>query len=147
MPGGAAGFPFLPVDASIVSPVTDELIAGLSPGRSRLLVALAGDSLAGWAHLRRDPGPLIAHWGTISHLQTLPPLRGQGIGSALMVWARQVAREEMSLEQLRLAARSGMGLGRFYARLGWREIGRWPGALRLAQDDDRDEILMLLTPL
>ena len=110
-------------------------------------MAQAGDALAGWVHLQRHPDPPIAHWGAISHLQTLPPLRGQGIGSALMIWARQVAREEMGLEQLRLAARSGMGLERFYARLGWREIGRWPGALRLAPDDDRDEILMLLTPL
>jgi hypothetical protein len=53
----------------------------------------------------------------------------------------------MGLEQLRLAVRGGMGLERFYARLGWREIGRWPKALRLAPDNDRDEILMLLTPL
>jgi hypothetical protein len=53
----------------------------------------------------------------------------------------------MGLEQLHLAARGGMGLERFYARLGWREIGRWPGALRLAPGDDRDEILMVLSPL
>ena len=81
------------------------------------------------------------------HLQTLPAVRGRGIGSALMMWARRVARQEMGLEQLRLAARGGMGLESFYARLGWREIGRWPKALRLAPNDDRDEILMLLTPL
>jgi hypothetical protein len=31
--GGAAGFPFPPVNASIVAPVADELIAGLSLGR------------------------------------------------------------------------------------------------------------------
>jgi hypothetical protein len=40
-----------------------------------------------------------------------------------------------------------MGLEDFYARLGWREIGRWPAALRLSDGDDRDEVLMLLTPL
>lgn len=61
--------------------------------------------------------------------------------------ARAIAREEMGLEQLRLAARGGVGLEEFYGRLGWREIGRWPGALRLAADDDRDEILMVLAPL
>ena len=110
-------------------------------------MALTGDALAGWVHLQRHPNPVIAHWGTISHLQTLPALRGRGIGSALMVWARRDAAQEMGLEQLRLAARGGMGLESFYARLGWREIGRWPKALRLAPDDDRDEILMLLTPL
>jgi hypothetical protein len=46
-----------------------------------------------------------------------------------------------------LAARGGVGLEDFYGRLGWKEIGRWPGALRLAPGDDRDEILMILAPL
>jgi GNAT superfamily N-acetyltransferase len=98
-------------------------------------------------HLQRNPYPLIAHWGTISHLQTLPACRGQGIGGALMAHARQVGRAEMGLEQLRLAARGGTGLEHFYGRLGWTVIGRWPAALRLAPGDDRDEILMILTPL
>lgn len=145
--GGAAGFPFPPVDASIVAPVADDLIAGLSPDRSRLIVARAGGALAGWVLLRRHRDPVIAHWGTINHLQTLPACRGQGVGGTLMMSARQIARQEMGLEQLHLAARGGMGLERFYAKLGWREIGRWPGALRLAPDGDRDEILMILTPL
>jgi GNAT superfamily N-acetyltransferase len=144
--GGAVGFPFLPVDTAVVSPVADELIARLSPDR-RLLVAMAGGVLAGWVHLGRDPKPVIAHWGWVSRLQTLPAFRGQGIGAALMTHARQVARQEMGLEQLHLAVRGGTGLERFYARLGWRETGRWPGALRLAPGDDRDEILMVLSPL
>jgi hypothetical protein len=38
--------------------------------------------------------------------------------------------------------RGGLGLERFYDRLGYREVGRLPGALRVAADDDRDEILM-----
>jgi hypothetical protein len=60
---------------------------------------------------------------------------------------REVARDEMGLEQLHLAVRGGMGLEDFYSRLGWRVTGRWPGKLRLAPDDTRDEILMILTPL
>jgi GNAT superfamily N-acetyltransferase len=144
--GGAVGFPFIPVDTAIVSPVADELIASLSPNR-RLLVAVAGDVLAGWVRLQRHPNPVITHWGSISRLQTLPALRGRGIGAALMTHARHIARQEMGLEQLHLAARGAMGLEHFYARLGWREIGRWPGALRLAPGDDRDEILMILSPL
>jgi GNAT superfamily N-acetyltransferase len=144
--GGAAGFPFPPVDASIVGPVADDLITGLSPD-SRLIVARVGGTLAGWVHLYRHPDPPVAHWGTISHLQTLPAFGGRGVGSALMMSARRIAWQEMGLEQLHLAARGGMGLERFYAKLGWREIGRWPGALRMAPGDDRDEILMILTPL
>jgi len=64
-----------------------------------------------------------------------------------MVRARQVARAEMGLEQLRLAVRGGTGLEHFYGKLGWTVIGRWPDALRLAPGDDREEILMLLAPL
>ncbi len=175
--GGAVGFPFLPVDSTHVAPVADELIASLEPGRSRLLVALTGPAqdgraedgraedgraqtrpaqtnpaqdgaaLAGWLHLARDPDQLVAHWGAISRLQTHPAFRGRGVGSALMAHAQQVARDEMGLEQLHLAVRGGTGLERFYARLGWTVIGRWPRALRLAPGDDRDEILMVLTPL
>ena len=43
--------------------------------------------------------------------------------------------------------RGGTGLERFYSALGWEVTGRWPGALRFAPGDDRDEILMILAPL
>jgi GNAT superfamily N-acetyltransferase len=145
--GGAAGFPFPPVNASHVAPAVDTLATSLDPQRSRILLARRGGTLAGWVALSRDPTPLIAHWGTVNHLQTQPGHRNEGIGSALMHRLRHVARDEMTLEQLHLAARGGTGLENFYARLGWREVGRWPGKLRLAPADTRDEILMILTPL
>ena len=89
------------------------------------------DGLAGWVSIHREANPLITHWGTISRLQADPAFRGQGIGSALMVGAdEQVARDEMHLDQLRLAVRGGMGLEAFYQRLGWTIAGRWPRALR-----------------
>ncbi|MFD3530443.1 GNAT family N-acetyltransferase [Streptomyces sp. NPDC058664] len=145
--GGAAGFPFPPIDASLAAPAVDALVAGLAPETSRLVVARVDGGLAGWLNVRRDPFELIAHWGTLHHVQTRTGLRGRGIGAALMHRVREVARDEMGLEQLRLAARGGVGLEEFYGRLGWRETGRWPGALRLAPGDDRDEILMVLGPL
>ncbi|WP_328707546.1 GNAT family N-acetyltransferase [Streptomyces sp. GS7] len=74
--------------------------------------------------------PLIAHWGEVNHLQTHPRFRGRGIGTALMRHVRELARDEMGLQQLHLAARACLGLEGFYHRLGWREVGRWPGALR-----------------
>jgi GNAT superfamily N-acetyltransferase len=98
--------------------LADKLFGGLSPECSRLLIARSGDALVGWVHIQRNPSPLVAHWGTISHLQSLPSARGQGIGSALMMRARQVARSEMGLEQLRLAVRGGTRLEHFYARPG-----------------------------
>ncbi|MGW4749200.1 N-acetyltransferase family protein [Streptomyces sp. NPDC004290] len=145
--GGAAGFPFAPVDPAEVAAAVDRIVAGLDPARSRLVTATVDGALAGWLCLRRDPHPLVAHWGTLHHVQTRLGMRGRGIGAGLVRRAHVIARDEMELEQLRLAARGGTGLEEFYGRLGWREIGRWPGALRLAADDDRDEILMVLTPL
>ena len=145
--GGAAGFPFPPVDADQVGPAAERLIAGLDPRRSRLVLATIGATLAGWLSIRRDPDPVVAHWGSIHHVQSHTAFRGRGVGVALVERAREIARDEMGLEQLHLAARGGTGLEDFYGRLGWREVGRWPGALRLGPGDDRDEILMILSPL
>ena len=144
--GGAVGF-LPPADSTQVSPTVAKLIAGLEPQRSRLLLALADGVLAGWLNIQRELSPLVAHWGTVNSLQTHPAFQGRGIGTTLMTQARRVAREEMGLEQLHLALRGGTGLERFYCRLGWRVVGSWPGALRIAPGDDRDEILMILTPL
>ncbi|MGW4825198.1 N-acetyltransferase family protein [Streptomyces sp. NPDC004227] len=145
--GGAAGFPFPPVDVSRTAAAVDTIVRSLAPETSRLLIARAGGEVVGWLHVRRDPFELIAHWGTLHHVQTHPTVRGHGYGAALMNEVRAIARNEMSLEQLHLAARGGVGLEEFYGRLGWKEVGRWPGALRLGDGDDRDEVLMLLSPL
>lgn len=145
--GGAAGFRFPPVDRGHVAPVADELLRRLHPQRSRLVTAGFGGVLAGWVVLRRDPDRLVGHWGTVHHLQTHPGFRRRGVASALMRELRKIARDELRLEQLHLAARGGEGLEDFYAGLGWREVGRWPGALRLAPEDSRDEVLMLLDTL
>jgi GNAT superfamily N-acetyltransferase len=144
--GGAVGFAFPPVDASQVGPVADRLIADLDPDYSRVLIAEADGVLAGWLSLSRYRDRVVPHWGTVKRVQTRPGFRGRGIGIALMNEARRIARDEMGLEQLRLEARGGEGLEGFYSRLGWKEIGRWPGALRFP-DGDRDEVLMLLAPL
>lgn len=38
-----------------------------------------------------------------------------------------------------------MGLEVFYEGLGWHVVGRWPGALRLGEGEDLDEVLMFLS--
>jgi GNAT superfamily N-acetyltransferase len=144
--GGAVGFAFPPVGIDDVSPVAEQLIAELDPEYNRLLLAELDGVLAGWLSLSRYRDPLVPHWGMVKRVQTHPDFRGRGIGSALMQRAREVARDELGLEQLRLEARGGEGLEDFYGRLGWREIGRWPDALRFDYGD-RDEVLMLLAPL
>lgn len=78
--GGAAGFPFPPVDVGEVSAAADTIIEGLSTWCSRLLIVTLDGTLAGWPNLRRDPHPLVAHWGTLHHVQTRLEVRGRGIG-------------------------------------------------------------------
>jgi hypothetical protein len=142
--GAGGGFPFPPVDEREVAPVADALIDGLAPNRARLLTATRDTTLVSWVLLMRNPDPLIAHWGTVQYLQTQLAHRGRGQIIALLGELRRVARDEMSLEQLHLSVRGGMGSEQFYGVHGWREIGRWPNALRLAPDVTRDEILMIL---
>ncbi|MDX3861955.1 GNAT family N-acetyltransferase [Streptomyces europaeiscabiei] len=140
----ATEFPPLPVSAHDVGPVVDSLVHGLHPGRGRLLVATVGGSLAGWLIVRREPHPIGAHCGTVNHVQTHPRFRGRGVGTALMHRVHDIARDEMGLERLSLSTRGGVGLEEFYRKVGWEEVGRWPGALRIAPGDDRDAILMSL---
>ncbi|SFS86359.1 Predicted N-acetyltransferase YhbS [Saccharopolyspora flava] len=142
--GGAVGFPFAPVDEDEVAAAVDAIVGALDPATCRVVMASDGEELVGWLVIRRDTFALISHWGMLHRVQSRPERRGEGVGSALMTEARRIARDEMGLEQLRLAARAGIGLETFYGRLGWKEIGRWPGALRLGPGDDRDEVLMFL---
>jgi hypothetical protein len=45
---------------------------------------------------------------------------------------------------VQLTVRGGTGTEAFSTRLGYREVGRLPGALRVAPGDDRDETIMWL---
>ena len=70
-----------------------------------------------------------------------PGSQGRGCGAALMREAAVVA-SELGLAGLQASVRDG--LDGFYRRLGYREVGRVPGALRIAPGDDRDELFMWL---
>ncbi|MFI9616504.1 GNAT family N-acetyltransferase [Streptomyces sp. NPDC052023] len=145
--GGAvipADSPLPPIAPADVAGAVDRIAERLAPEHSRLLVATLDERLAGWLLVRREGHPLEAHCGVVNHVQTQLHLRRRGVGSALMRRVAQVAREEMGLERLKLSVRAGLALEDFYRASGWCEVGRWPGALRLAPGDDRDEVLMSL---
>ncbi len=140
--GGAVGFPVVPVDDATVAPVLDALLGSLSPG-VQLLVATGDDGIAGWLVLERNPQPIFAHWATLKRVQTHPAARGTGVGGRLLTAAADRARE-LGLDALHLTVRAGTGADGFYARYGYREVGRWPGAIRLGDGELRDELLMHL---
>ena len=91
-----------PVGIDDVKPVAVQLIAGLDPEYGRFLLAKVDGVLAGWLSLSRYRDPVVPHWGMVKRVQTLPAFRGQGIGRALMDRVREVARDELGLEQLPL---------------------------------------------
>ena len=72
---GAAGFPFPPVAGSH-RPAVDDLAARLTQAKPHT-ARPRRRALAGWVALSREPSPLIAHWGAVSHLQTHLTRRNQ----------------------------------------------------------------------
>ena len=143
--GGAVGFPILPVTNEKVLAATEALIGSLDPTLNRLLLATVDQTLAGWLLLMGNADNLTAHWARVLRVQTAPQHRGMGIGRALMSEVERAARDDFRLDHLHLELRGGVGLECFYENCGWREIGRWPQALRLGEDELRDEVLMHLS--
>ncbi len=85
-------------------------------------------------------GPMD-HWRLVSKVMVHPELQGRGYGAALLAEAERIARE-WGLAGLKLQVRGGLGLESFYLRSGYVEVGRVPGAIRVAPGDDRDDVVM-----
>ena len=92
----------------------------------------------GAVFLRPGTGPRKVHGADVIRLMVHPDLRGRGWGRALLD-AAVLEATAMGLEFLLLSVRGGTDLGAFYERLGWTQVGRFPGALHLGGDDRRDE--------
>jgi GNAT superfamily N-acetyltransferase len=86
---------------------------------------------------------LKEHWRVLKRVMVAPGSQGRGYGAALLRAAAALGLR-MGLDALHVTVRAGAGTEKFYARLGYAEVGRMPGALRVAPGDDRDEILMWL---
>jgi GNAT superfamily N-acetyltransferase len=135
--GGAVGFAG-PVTTEQVRPMAENAFAGVEQGHDRLLVGYADGALAGMLLLVSQRFALTDHWRTVKRVMIRPDLQGRGYGRALIAEAERVARRH-GWSALHLTVRGGTGLDHFYIAAGYREVGRFPGALRLAPDDDRDE--------
>lgn len=142
--GGAVGF-VAPVTAERVRPVADRQLAGVTGGPDRLLTAWddATGRLAGVLFFESQRFDLMEHWRLLKRVMIHPDFQGRGYGAALLAEAERVARE-WGLTGLKLTLRGGLGLERFYGRSGYTEVGRVPGAIRVADGDDRDDVSMWL---
>lgn len=137
--GGAVDFvPDTPeLDVRVAA---NRAVAEVRSGLAHLLALGQGPELVGTVFV--VPGALTVgrHRGDVRRLMVLPRLQGRGGGGRLLDAAVTHARS-LRLDRLRLSARSGTGLPEYYAARGWTEVGRWPGAVRLAPGEDRDEVL------
>ncbi|MEE6257952.1 GNAT family N-acetyltransferase [Plantactinospora sonchi] len=140
--GGAVGF-VGPVTEDDVRPLALATLAAANDGPDRMLVGYEDGRPVALLFLTDNRFRLKAHWGVLKRVMVHPDRQGYGYGMALMRHAERVARN-IGWAALHLTVRGGLGVEEFYRRLGYQEVGRLPGALRLGPDDDRDEIMMWL---
>ena len=139
--GGAVGF-VPPVSEGDVDAVLDRLLEDVASGRIVLSVLTVDGATAGFAALVGSSSPLRRHWGTVLRVQVHPSRQGAGLGRALMEGVHRIAADR-GWEFVSLTARGGAGVDVFYRGLGYTEVGRLPGAIRVAAGDDREEILLV----
>ena len=125
-----------PVTEDDVVPLLDKLLEGVRSGRDVLALLTVDGATAGFASVVGSLSPLRAHWGTVLRVQVHPSLQGRGLGRVLMDGVHRIAGDR-GWEFLHLTARDGTGVDAFYRGLGYVEVGRLPGAIRVAPGDDR----------
>ena len=139
--GGSVGF--VPgASEEQVAQVLDGYVARLGDGATAC-VALNSPlgELLGFGFVVGSTGALMRHTANLERIMTDPGRRGTNHGALLMAGLHRAARER-GVELVTLDYRGGTGLGEFYTRYGYSEVGRVPGAVRVAPGDDRDGVLM-----
>ncbi|MFJ8887896.1 GNAT family N-acetyltransferase [Streptomyces sp. NPDC102402] len=142
--GGAVGF-VPPVTGDEVRPELVKHLAGIVEGRTHLIVGRDGDgAVAATAFLIHNTHRLMRHWIGAYTVMVHPRHQGKGYGRDLMAATADAAQGIEGIRAIRLTCRGGTGADRFYASCGYKEVGRVPDAIRVAEDDYRDDIIMLL---
>jgi len=137
--GGSVGFG-AEVDPGDVPAVASRIVADAAAGRTDVLVLRGRDgTLVGTVRLERGSDVVVRHRAMLKLLMVDPERQGQGLGTRLVDACLELARD-LGIEQVYLSARSATGLEEYYTKIGWREVGRFPGDVRLAPGDDRDEV-------
>ncbi|GAA1531726.1 GNAT family N-acetyltransferase [Streptomyces albidochromogenes] len=142
--GGAVGF-VPPVTVDDIRPEWVKHLAAMSDGRTRLLVGYDEEgAVAATVFITYNTHRLMRHWVWLYTVMVHPSHQGKGYGRDLMAAAEEAVRGFGGIDAIRLTCRGGTGVDRFYASCGYKEVGRVPGAIRVAPGDDRDDIVMLL---
>lgn len=142
--GGAVGF--VPsVTPEAIRPELLTHLVSVDAGRTRMLVGRdAEGTVVACAFLVLNTHRLKRHWASVYTVMLHPSLQGRGHGRDLMSSVEKAARGMEEITALRLTCRGGLGLERFYAGCGYREVGRMPGAIKVADGDLRDDVMLWL---
>ncbi|WOX11696.1 GNAT family N-acetyltransferase [Streptomyces sp. N50] len=142
--GGSVGF-VAPVTVEEIRPELVRHFVAMAEGRTRLLVGRdETGTVAATVFLAFNTHRLMLHWLWLYTVMVHPRHQGKGYGRDLLAAAEEAARGIDGIEAIRLTCWGGHGLERFYGSCGYKEVGRVPGAIRVAPGDDRDDIFMLL---
>ncbi|MGP8300920.1 GNAT family N-acetyltransferase [Streptomyces inhibens] len=142
--GGAVGF-LPPVTREDIRPELLKHLTAMAEGRERLLVGRDEDGrILATAFLTFNGHRLMNHWLWVYAVMVHPSLQGRGTGRRLMTAVADAARGFDGITGIRLTCRGGTGISRFYEACGYKEVGRVPGAIKVADDDFRDDITMWL---
>jgi RimJ/RimL family protein N-acetyltransferase len=139
--GGAVGFlPGAPRQrvAAALAGHEEQMARGLAFAGTLRAPDAALLGLAWWV---RSTNPLLSHGLSAYRVMTDPDHRGRNLGRILMSGLHRLARDD-GAELVTLDYRSGTGVGGFYARCGYTEVGRVPGTIRVAPGDERDSVIM-----
>lgn len=101
------------------------VVVEVEAGRTVLFVARVGDSVVGTAQLHLIGKPNQPHRAEIAKVLVHSRARRRGIGEALMQAAEAAARAA-GRDLLVLDTDAESAAHRFYARLGWTEVGTIP---------------------
>jgi RimJ/RimL family protein N-acetyltransferase len=141
--GGAVGFlPGAPV--ARVRAAFEQHAELVRAGRSLLIGLREPDgTLRGFGFWEYTGEPGFVHVAWLKRLMIDPEAQGRNWGALLLAGMVGIARRELpDVTLLLLDYRSGLGLGDFYERAGWGEVGRIPGAIWLEGDEYRDDVFM-----
>jgi RimJ/RimL family protein N-acetyltransferase len=141
--GGAVGFP-RGAPRSDVSAAMARHLGDVRAGTALLCVLRDPDgAIRGVGFWEHTPGFPYGHVAGLKRLMVDPTGRGRNLGRILLGGMVGIARRELPhVELLRLDYREGLGLGDFYAKAGWTEVGRIPRGLKLTDTDYRDDVTM-----
>jgi GNAT superfamily N-acetyltransferase len=140
--GGAVGF-VAPVTADEVRPLADSSLDAVAAGPDHLLIGVDDGRLVALLFVTDNRFAFKDHWRVLKRVMVAPGSQKRGYGAALMREAVTVG-QTMGLAALEVTVRGGTGTESFYAKFGFREVGRLPRALRIGPDDYRDDVIMWL---